>query len=93
MRDWPNAQPRRLRNARKRIRNYSARHWASLIARTREYTSRAPRVCTWCMARIRTNIEIDDVYLRRIMDRYGIHTKTEAVDLALRHRGRPAHDP
>ena len=38
-----------------------------------------------CMARIRTNIEIDDVYVRRIMDRYGIHTKTEAVDLALRH--------
>jgi Arc/MetJ family transcription regulator len=37
------------------------------------------------MARTRTNIEIDDVYVRRIMDRYGIHTKTEAVDLALRH--------
>jgi len=37
------------------------------------------------MVRIRTNIEIDDVYVRRIMDRYGIHTKTEAVDLALRH--------
>jgi len=37
------------------------------------------------MARIRTNIEIDDVYLRRVMDRFGIHTKTEAVDLALRH--------
>jgi len=37
------------------------------------------------MARIRTNIEIEDVYVRRIMDRYGIHTKTEAVDLALRH--------
>ena len=37
------------------------------------------------MARIRTNIEIDDIYVRRIMDRYGIHTKTEAVDLALRH--------
>jgi Arc/MetJ family transcription regulator len=37
------------------------------------------------MIRVRTNIEIDDVYLRRIMDRYGIHTKTEAVDLALRH--------
>ena len=37
------------------------------------------------MTRIRTNIEIDDVYVRRIMDRYGIHTKTEAVDLALRH--------
>ena len=37
------------------------------------------------MARVRTNIELDDVYVRRIMDRYGIHTKTEAVDLALRH--------
>jgi len=37
------------------------------------------------MARVRTNIEIDDVYVRRIMDRYGLHTKTEAVDLALRH--------
>jgi Arc/MetJ family transcription regulator len=37
------------------------------------------------MTRIGTNIEIDDVYLRRIMDRYGIRTKTEAVDLALRH--------
>ncbi|MGH9277963.1 MAG: type II toxin-antitoxin system VapB family antitoxin [Acidimicrobiales bacterium] len=37
------------------------------------------------MNRIRTNIEIDDGYVRTIMDRYGIHTKTEAVDLALRH--------
>lgn len=37
------------------------------------------------MPRIRTNIEIEDLYLRRIMDRYGLHTKTEAVDLALRH--------
>jgi Arc/MetJ family transcription regulator len=37
------------------------------------------------MTRIRTNIEIDEVYVRRIMDRYGLHTKTEAVDLALRH--------
>jgi Arc/MetJ family transcription regulator len=37
------------------------------------------------MTRKRTNIELDDVYVRRIMDRYGIHTKTEAVDLALRH--------
>jgi Arc/MetJ family transcription regulator len=37
------------------------------------------------MARTRTNIEIDDECVRRIMDRYGIHTKTEAVDLALRH--------
>ncbi|MHB2028072.1 MAG: type II toxin-antitoxin system VapB family antitoxin [Acidimicrobiales bacterium] len=34
---------------------------------------------------MRTNIEIEDEYLRTIMDRYGIHTKTEAVDLALRN--------
>jgi Arc/MetJ family transcription regulator len=38
-----------------------------------------------CMAKARTNIEIDDTYVRVIMDRYGLHTKTEAVDLALRH--------
>lgn len=37
------------------------------------------------MSRTRTNIEIDDSYVRVIMDRFGIHTKTEAVDLALRH--------
>jgi len=37
------------------------------------------------MTRVRTNIEIDDTYVRTIMDRYGVHTKTEAVDLALRH--------
>lgn len=37
------------------------------------------------MARRRTNIEIEDDYLRAIMDRYAVHTKTEAVDLALRH--------
>jgi Arc/MetJ family transcription regulator len=33
----------------------------------------------------RTNIEIEDDYVRTIMDRYGVHTKTAAVDLALRH--------
>lgn len=37
------------------------------------------------MARVRTNIEIDADYLKAVMDRYGVHTKTEAVDLALRH--------
>jgi Arc/MetJ family transcription regulator len=37
------------------------------------------------MARTRTNIEIEDDYVRVIMDRYGVHTKTEAVELALRH--------
>lgn len=35
--------------------------------------------------RIRTNIEIDEDCLRTVMDRYGLHTKTEAVDMALRH--------
>lgn len=37
------------------------------------------------MAMVRTNIEIEDDYVRAIMDRYGVHTKTAAVDLALRH--------
>jgi Arc/MetJ family transcription regulator len=37
------------------------------------------------MARTRTNIEIEDRYVEEIMDRFGVHTKTEAVDLALRH--------
>ena len=37
------------------------------------------------MAKTRTNIEIEDDFVRTIMDRYGVRTKTEAVDLALRH--------
>jgi Arc/MetJ family transcription regulator len=37
------------------------------------------------MPRLRTNIEIEDAYVQTIMDRYGVRTKTEAVDLALRH--------
>lgn len=37
------------------------------------------------MARTRTNIEIDDFYVQTIMTRYGVRTKTDAVDLALRH--------
>jgi Arc/MetJ family transcription regulator len=37
------------------------------------------------MAKTRTNIEIEDDYIRVVMDRFGVHTKTEAVDLALRH--------
>lgn len=36
------------------------------------------------MAKLRTNIEIEDDYVQAIMDRYGLRTKTEAVDLALR---------
>jgi Arc/MetJ family transcription regulator len=35
--------------------------------------------------KVRTNIEIEDELLQTIMDRYGVHTKTAAVDLALRH--------
>lgn len=37
------------------------------------------------MSKVRTNIEIEDTYIQTIMDRYGVRTKTEAVDLALRH--------
>lgn len=36
------------------------------------------------MARVRTNIAIEDEYVQRIMSRYKLRTKTEAVDLALR---------
>jgi Arc/MetJ family transcription regulator len=38
-----------------------------------------------CMSTTRTNIEIDDASVETIMDRYGVRTKTAAVDLALRH--------
>jgi len=37
------------------------------------------------MSAVRTNIEIEDEYVQTIMDRYGVRTKTAAVDLALRH--------
>ncbi|MEN8042093.1 MAG: type II toxin-antitoxin system VapB family antitoxin [Actinomycetota bacterium] len=38
----------------------------------------------------RTNIVIDDELLETVMRRHGIRTKTEAVDLALRHlAGKP----
>jgi len=37
------------------------------------------------MTKTRTNIEIENQYLETIMDRFGVRTKTEAVDLALRH--------
>ncbi len=45
-------------------------------------------VYTTCMSR--TNLIIDDALLDIVMRRYGLRTKTEAVDLALRHlAGRP----
>ncbi|MBK7720657.1 MAG: type II toxin-antitoxin system VapB family antitoxin [Austwickia sp.] len=37
------------------------------------------------MARTRTNIEIENDYVDAIIARFGVRTKTEAVDLALRH--------
>ena len=37
------------------------------------------------MTKVRTNIEIEDAYVEAIKNRSGVHTKTEAVDLALRH--------
>ncbi len=36
------------------------------------------------MSRGRTNIEIEDTYVQAIKERYGLRTKTEVVDLALR---------
>jgi Arc/MetJ family transcription regulator len=51
----------------------------------RLHTYYTPYVYSRCMSRVRTNIEIEDTYLQTIMDRYGVRTKTEAVDLALRH--------
>lgn len=42
-------------------------------------------VYDWCMNTVRTNIEIEDTYVQKIMVRYGLRTKTAAVDLALRY--------
>lgn len=47
--------------------------------------NRQSDVYKWCMARTRTNIEIDDRWIQAIQQRFGVTTKTEAVDLALRH--------
>ena len=49
------------------------------------YTQRVYKAYSWC--RSRTNIDLDDELLERLMRRYGVHTKTEAVDLALRQAG------
>jgi Arc/MetJ family transcription regulator len=51
----------------------------------RWYTYLTRKVYDTCMSKVRTNIEIEDDYVQMIMDRYGVHTKTEAVELALRH--------
>jgi len=49
------------------------------------YTYSTRWVYATCMAKVRTNIEIEDVYVEAIKNRFGVHTKTEAVELALRH--------
>jgi Arc/MetJ family transcription regulator len=41
------------------------------------------------MRRVRRTIEIEIDYLQVIMDRFGLQTETEAVDLALRHLAGP----
>lgn len=52
--------------------------------RSGPYTFSTRSMYHTCMPRLRTNIEIEDTYVRVIMDRYKLRTKTEAVDLALR---------
>lgn len=37
------------------------------------------------MAKLRTNIQIEDAHLQAVMERFGLRTKTEAVNLALCH--------
>lgn len=39
-------------------------------------------VYRWCIAR--TNIDLDEDAVRKVMDRYHLRTKREAVNLALR---------
>jgi Arc/MetJ family transcription regulator len=57
-------------------------------AETRHYTISTPHVYDTCMGR--TNVVIDDELLDIVIRRYGLRTKTEAIDLALRHlAGRP----
>ena len=58
---------------------------SALVRSTHSYTFRTPCVYATCMSKERTNIEIDSGHVEAIMDRYGVRTKTAAVDLALRH--------
>ena len=45
------------------------------------------KVYRWCMSR--TNIDIDDELVATVMRRFGLRTKKEAVDLALRRLAGP----
>ena len=75
----------RRRGARRRPRRL---HGGLPAVEATEHGSTRPargHVYDRCMSRIRTNIEIEDTYVSIIKERYGVRTKTEAVDLALRH--------
>lgn len=63
---------------------WAANH-ADLLVHDEVGSEPAKHVYDWCMARTRTNIEIDEARVLAIMERYGVRTKTAAVDLALRH--------
>jgi len=58
---------------------------AGAVRRPRGYTISTRYVYDRGMTRVRTNIELESTYVEAIMDRFGVHTKTAAVDLALRH--------
>ena len=67
----------------------TARIGVGIRPRTRSSDSAEPRtesdaikVYHWCMAR--TNIDIDEELCQRVMERYHLSTKREAVNLALR---------
>ncbi len=45
------------------------------------------------MCMTRTNIEIDDELIARVMKKYGLRTKREAVDFALRRAAGPKLTP
>jgi Arc/MetJ family transcription regulator len=53
-----------------------------LGARVGRALGRDRQVYAWCMSR--TNIDIDDSACTVIMRRYGLHTKRDAVNFALR---------
>ena len=45
------------------------------------WVGRPSKVYYWCMSR--TNIDIDDSACRTVMERFGLHSKRDAVNLAL----------
>lgn len=74
-------RPRVVRYLKAEVAGYSITQSADVAP----YTYFTRLVYVTCMAKVRTNIEIEDAYVEAIKNRYGVQTKTEAVDLALRH--------